>query len=853
MKILTTDIAALLIAFSCIFLGEAAAITISNKPVNDHSLNNKPISDFPLNDNSVGGQPLSDPLLNEGFLPAAMSLNRFGTPTQHKDYDHYQNQKFNPLFDAGAWHGFLLPEKAGDYASFTGPMVIMEEYGLYIAKKLDQLEIINADSGNKYDFSSSKSRRYSTPGALYQEYSFDDFTLNLSLHFVDNRSALIKTSLVNHLGNNLALQLIWRGKLQQEWQDSKSVKQALANWDRTIENSRNKVTFHFGNYRSSWHLLTSGSASYQIVRSFDDVTTVNNDELSYASNYAVKIAAGTSKRLYSIHSYVLDKTEQPQLNESVSQILQKPEHFLSAAQQRWQKYLLPFNNDNLNQKELTTQAIKVKAVETLIGNWRSKAGALQHDGVSPSVTARWFNGFWAWDSWKHAYALASFHPELAKDNIRAMFDYQVMEDDPVRPQDHGMVIDAIFYNKDKVRGGDGGNWNERNTKPPLASWAVWQVYQQTQDLDFIEEMFPKLIAYHQWWYRNRDHNQNGLVEYGATKHRFHNNLQGEMLFTVSYPNKALADAINLAQCKTDAPLVYDCYGVKNYNDVVQYGQYQKLDIGAQHGASWESGMDNAARFGFINKKHQQDYADKNYKGRLDRARKDWQVELLANKTVDGKLLGFSINQESVELNAYLAQEKQLLANMAKLLTKPLLSNKFQAEYHSLKNKINQCFFDDETGFYYDRKLEKKENSLNENCATKLLIKRGRGPEGWSPLFTQIADTDKATKVIKVMLNKQEFNSHIPFGTAALTNPAFDADIYWRGRVWLDQFYFAIYALKNYGYLTESQKLTKQLLEEAQGLNGEESIRENYNPLNGQQQGATNFSWSAAHLLMLLQP
>lgn len=28
------------------------------------------------------------------------------------------------------------------------------------------------------------------------------------------------------------------------------------------------------------------------------------------------------------------------------------------------------------------------------------------------------------------------------------------------------------------------------------------------------------------------------------------------------------------------------------------------------------------------------------------------------------------------------------------------------------------------------------------------------------------------------------------------------------------------------------------------------IRENYNPLNGEQQGAPNFSWSAAHLYML---
>jgi putative isomerase len=104
--------------------------------------------------------------------------------------------------------------------------------------------------------------------------------------------------------------------------------------------------------------------------------------------------------------------------------------------------------------------------------------------VTPSTTARWFNGAWAWDTWKHAYAMASFNPEVAKDNIHAMFHYQIQHDDPIRPYDHGMIIDAIFYNKDLTSGGNGGNWNERNTKPPLASWAVWKVYQQTQNIDF---------------------------------------------------------------------------------------------------------------------------------------------------------------------------------------------------------------------------------------------------------------------------------------------------------------------------------------------------------------------------------
>lgn len=64
---------------------------------------------------------------------------------------------------------------------------------------------------------------------------------------------------------------------------------------------------------------------------------------------------------------------------------------------------------------------------------------------------------WTWDSWKQAVATANFDGELAKNNIRALFDYQIKGDDSVRPYDKGTIIDAIFYNKDEQRGGEGGN------------------------------------------------------------------------------------------------------------------------------------------------------------------------------------------------------------------------------------------------------------------------------------------------------------------------------------------------------------------------------------------------------------
>jgi putative isomerase len=363
-------------------------------------------------------------------------------------------------------------------------------------------------------------------------------------------------------------------------------------------------------------------------------------------------------------------------------------------------------------------------------------------------------------------------------------------------------------------------------------------------------MLPKLQRYHQWWYRNRDHNQNGLVEYGATKHRYHNDIQGKISFKVRYLKKPTHSMINLDTCQSELKNWYSCTGIALYQNIITSSDYDDIDIGAQHGAGWESGMDNAARFGFINAEQLTKYAKKKYNGDVVEARKDWQVMFYQNNDDAGKLLGFSINQESVELNTYLAHEKTLLAKMAQLLKQDTLANDYRRQAKTLAKRINQCFFDEVSGFFYDRSLPATKQMDENGCSGKLLIARGRGPEGWSPLWANIADSDKAEQVKNVMLKSNEFNSTIPLGTAALSNPAYDADIYWRGRVWLDQVYFGLIALDNYGYHQEANDLAKKLFNNAEGLSETGAIRENYNPETGAVQGATNFSWSAAHLLML---
>jgi len=771
------------------------------------------------------------------------SLNHFGEPKYIKDFDEYRNQRFNPMFDLGSWHGFLLPDKPQNYGSFTGPMIIAQEYGVYLATKLEQLTLKDNESGRVYSFADSEADVYSHGGLLVQQFGFEDLSISLELTFVSNRTAAVLTRIENKTNKSKNLKISLSGSLLSDWNEKNSVEQAFPQWNREIITTDKGLHINFSQARSKWHLMMSGNEQYVISRSINTQSMVEKEK--YQSETIIQISPNKSFEFTTLQSYFHTADEYQNEKPKIAKWLGSSKHLLLDRKTRWDGYTVKSTKGS---QSIRANKIANKAIETLISNWRSSAGALQYDGVSPSVTARWFNGFWAWDSWKHAYALASVDPELAKDSIRTMFAYQVKPNDELRPQDHGMVVDAIFFNKDNPRGGDGGNWNERNTKPPLASWAVWEIYQQTKDKSFIEEMFPKLVAYHQWWYRNRDFNNNGLIEYGATKHARHNNKNGELTFSVTYKN--LEDLPQNLNCLNRKNEIFDCVGMNSYESVINKGNYLELDVGAQHGAGWESGMDNAARFGFINQEQLTEYANFRHSGDIEKARSHWQVRFFENKNSEGELIGFSINQESVELNAYLVNEKHILSEMAKLLGKNQKSERFLVESSKLSKLINQCFYDQKTGFYYDLQIS-EEQLTKDDCKGSLLVERGRGPEGWSPLWAGIADADKAEKVKNVMMNPLEFNTKVPLGTASKTNPAYDPNIYWRGRVWLDQVYFGIKGLNNFGYKKESQELLSKLLNNAQGLSDDQAIRENYNPETGQVQGATNFSWSAAHILMLL--
>lgn len=731
-------------------------------------------------------------------------------------YGNYSTNEYNNFSDMGAWHGYYLHNKdAKDlYGGFAGPVIIAEEYPVNLSDSINKinLEKVTAAGNEKIDLTKATTDVVYYPGRLEQTYDLTDLTLKLKLIFGTNRSALIETEIINKTDGDLDLQLSWDGHLF-TWYTKEDKKT-----ETTLTKEDDGVKVNFVEKRGTWEYMTTPENSFDVVLSEDDITTtISDDQLSYTitKKEPVTIAKDSEYKTYQTQSFTYTDEERASEKAKVADLLANPDKHFDDNDSRWQGYVDTVFKNGVS-VDVNYQRAAVKSMETLMTNWFSAAGAIKHDGIVPSMSYKWFIGMWAWDSWKQVVATTYFNEELAKDNVRALFDYQISSDDAVRPQDAGAIIDCIFYNQNADRGGDGGNWNERNSKPALAAWAVENVYRQTGDKDFLKEMYPKLVAYHNWWYTNRDIDKNGIAEYGGMVH--------ETCYDWRNYEYEEDKHYKVGQ-KVEG------FGIINENGFILDANGERVvcpEAGIE-AAAWESGMDNATRF------------DREGSGKDDKG-----IEIYTVRNDQHDPIGYVINQESVDLNAYLYAEKGFLKSIAEELGYNDDVEKYTAEAKYLQTYINEEMYDEETGFYYDVQTNE------DGSEKKLLVNRGKGTEGWIPLWAKAATKDQAAKVVESMTDRNKFNTYVPFPTASKDNEKYDPNRYWRGPVWLDQALYAVEALQNYGYNEEAKDATIKLFDHAQGLLGTGPIHENYNPETGAGLHTKNFSWSASAFYLLYQ-
>lgn len=373
--------------------------------------------------------------------------------------------------DLGSWIGYALPENEANEntGGFVGPYM-MTGRG-WIASTLAQPSM--TVNGERFDFARNILTAKYYPGKLVQEFRNEQVYFVTELCYESAQTAVIRTSVRNISDKELDISLSYEGGLLGKNASLKAMDKGV--------------------------LINTGVEDAQLAVRFltaDQVNVVGKDSLRVAEKVSLALASGAEYQGAYTETFAFDEASLQ--NELKAQSSMNVEQVFTKNEERWNGYLASiFKGESPYLKENKYRRVMVKAMITLVSNWRTPAGDILHDGCYPSYCG--FFGVWSWDSWKHASATALFNPELAKNEIRCLFDYQA---------ENGMIPDYVSRFKERI------NW--RDTKPPLAAWAVMNVYENTGDKAFVEEMFDKLYKYHQWWYTDRDHDKNGVCEYGST-------------------------------------------------------------------------------------------------------------------------------------------------------------------------------------------------------------------------------------------------------------------------------------------------------------------------------------------------
>jgi len=373
--------------------------------------------------------------------------------------------------DLGSWIGYALPENEANEntGGFVGPYM-MTGRG-WIASTLAQPSM--TVNGERFDFARNIQTAKYYPGKLVQEFRNEQVYFVTELCYESAQTAVIRTSVRNISDKELDISLSYEGGLLGKNASLKAMDKGV--------------------------LINTGVEDAQLAVRFltaDQVNVVGKDSLRVAEKVSLALASGAEYQGAYTETFAFDEASLQ--NELKAQSSMNVEQVFTKNEERWNGYLASiFKGESPYLKENKYRRVMVKAMITLVSNWRTPAGDILHDGCYPSYCG--FFGVWSWDSWKHASATALFNPELAKNEIRCLFDYQA---------ENGMIPDYVSRFKERI------NW--RDTKPPLAAWAVMNVYENTGDKAFVEEMFDKLYKYHQWWYTDRDHDKNGVCEYGST-------------------------------------------------------------------------------------------------------------------------------------------------------------------------------------------------------------------------------------------------------------------------------------------------------------------------------------------------
>ncbi|MFB0517932.1 MAG: amylo-alpha-1,6-glucosidase, partial [Acidobacteriota bacterium] len=198
---------------------------------------------------------------------------------------------------------------------------------------------------------------------------------------------------------------------------------------------------------------------------------------------------------------------------------------------------------------------------------------------------------------------------------------------------------------------------------------------------------------------------------------------------------------------------------------------------------------------------------------------------------------WTMRLNALDLNCLYALDSRCLALMAEELDLPQEAAHYRQEYERLKELINSKMWDAETGFYYDQYWDGT-------------LSGAKAASSFYPLLAGVASPQQADRMLKHLLNEDEFWGDYILPTISRDHPSFNDQQYWRGTIWPPTNYLVYQGLKHYRY----DQIAAQYAERSVQLFirswlDYQLCRENYDSRTGEGGGRRYQSWGPLFCLV----
>lgn len=332
------------------------------------------------------------------------------------------------------------------------------------------------------------------------------------------------------------------------------------------------------------------------------------------------------------------------------------------------------------------------------------------------------------------------------------------------------------------------------TQPPLLAEAVVRVGEKLKMAErrsWYNQMYPTILAYHEWLYQERDPHAEGLI---VLLHPYESGMDSSPAWISELRKHSM-------------PLWIQAFGRLHLDGAVNLVRRDTRHVPPGQR------MSNIEAMG--------------YWSALRRLRrKAYNSEAIFSRSL------FAV--EDLAFNSILIRANEHLVTIAKTLARKLPQHLIDSISHT-KEALDQLW-DEPSGQYFSRSFNT--HKLIEEPTVSTLL----------PLYAGSISRDRAKRLVELLKNNRWFGSNYPVPSVPRISTVFDPIKYWQGPSWVNINWLIIDGLSRYGFDAEAAALRDSTVD----MVSKSGCFEYFNPLTGEAAGTPDFSWTAALTIDLLK-